>query len=167
MLAPSLLEKVCQFARSRPERSACPSRYTHGPGSCVDGSGFAPASADRERPADRGHLAGHRRTADHEFAQNRKQSAGAGDHRFLLHQPCAFPSNVVAALILFGLIGLLAAPHAPGQQSPDGGKFAIVVDVDLVLFRKVEITATRIGSPGLRVIARDGYFAPGDRSIAR
>jgi Ca-activated chloride channel homolog len=48
----------------------------------------------------------------------------------------------VAALILFGLIGLLAASHAPGQQGPDGGKFAIVVDVDLVVFN-VTVTDDR------------------------
>ena len=35
------------------------------------------------------------------------------------------------------------------------------------VFRKVEITATRNGSRNLRVTTRDGYFAPGDRSIAR
>jgi VWFA-related protein len=35
------------------------------------------------------------------------------------------------------------------------------------LFRRVEITASRSGGRSLRVITRDGYFAPGDRSIAR
>ena len=48
----------------------------------------------------------------------------------------------MAALILFALIGLLAAPPAPGQQRPDGGKYEIVVDVDLVVFN-VTVTDDR------------------------
>jgi VWFA-related protein len=35
------------------------------------------------------------------------------------------------------------------------------------VFRRVEITASRSGGRSLRVITRDGYFAPDDRSIAR
>jgi VWFA-related protein len=47
----------------------------------------------------------------------------------------------VATLILFGFLCLLAAPLAP-EQGPDGGKYAIVVDVDLVVFN-VTVTDDR------------------------
>jgi VWFA-related protein len=40
----------------------------------------------------------------------------------------------VLPLILFALSGLLAASLAPGQQGPEGGKYTIAVDVDLVVF---------------------------------
>lgn len=48
----------------------------------------------------------------------------------------------MSPLILFTLIGLLAASSAPGQQGPDGERYKIVVDVDLAVFN-VTVTDNR------------------------
>jgi VWFA-related protein len=67
----------------------------------------------------------------------------------------------VLPLILFALSGLLAASLAPVQQGPEGGKYTIAVDVNLVLFNVTVTDSKGRHIPGLK--ASDFRINEGNR----